>query len=139
LHGRRPRPFWFAAQQDVTIPLDDIINVVRAGVVVQCHVRLPGSSNTPLQVWAADEAAAQRLVELLPKGRTEQFERLLAEQGTFDQELQALGTRPIVTPVLVAANCFVFACTVVAGAGLLQPDGVLLTLGDQLRPAHAGR
>ena len=65
-----------------------------------------------------DEAAARQITELLPKQKTPEFERVAVEQAAFNSALEALQTRSIVTSILVAANCFIFACTVFAGAGL---------------------
>lgn len=125
LRGRRPRPFWFAAKAEIPIPLADIVNVIREGSVVQCHVRVAGA-NKVLRLWSANEQAAEQLAQELPKERTAEFEQQLAEHSSFNTALAALGTRPVITPALLIANCAVFACTVYAGAGFLQPNGPLL-------------
>jgi len=126
LRGRRPRFLWTAAGPDIEISLSDIINVTQANNLVQCHVRFANSTDKVLQLWVQDEAAARQITELLPKQKTPEFERVAVEQAAFNSALEALQTRSIVTSTLVAANCFIFACTVFAGAGLLQPDGALL-------------
>ena len=125
LRARRPRPFWFAAQAEIPIPLADIVNVNREGSIVQCHVRLAGATRV-LRLWSTNEQAAERLVQALPKERTAEFEQQLAEHSSFNTALAALGTRPVITPALVIANCAIFAFAVYAGAGLLQPNGPLL-------------
>jgi hypothetical protein len=105
--------------------LADIVNVIREGSLVQSHVRLSGATKV-LRLWAANEQAAEQLVQLLPKERTTEFERQLAEHSSFNTALAALGTRSVITPALLVLNCVVFACTVYAGAGLFQANGLLL-------------
>jgi rhomboid protease GluP len=126
LHGSRPRPFWAAAKEEIPILSSRVINVVQTGRVVQCHVRVPNTSDKALVFWAADEQTAQQITKLLPKERSAQFEQQLTDNNTFTAALQALGTRSVVTPALVAVNCAVFALTVVAGVGLFQANGALL-------------
>lgn len=125
LRGRKSRPFWFAARTEIPIPLTDISNVIREGSVVQCHVRVAGA-NTVLRVWSTNEQDAEQLLQALPKERTADFERQVAEQGSFNAALAALGTRPLITPALLIANCAFFAWTVYVGGGFLQPNGPLL-------------
>src|SRR4051812_3227018 len=69
LRGRRHRPFWTAAKTEIPLPITDIVNVIREGSVVQCHVRVSGSTKV-LTLWLADEQAADRLRQALPKERT---------------------------------------------------------------------
>ena len=131
LRGRRPRPFWTAAKTEIPIPLTDIVNVIREGSVVQCHVRASGATKV-LKLWAANEQAAEQLEQELPHERTTEFEHQLAEHGSFNA---ALGTRSVITPALVILNCVVFAYTVYAGAGLFQANGpVLIQLGSNFGP-----
>lgn len=125
LRGRRPRTFWFGAKAEIPIPLADIFNVIRAGSVVQCHVRL-GGATTLLKLWLANEQVTERLVQQLPKERKAEVEQPLDENSSFDAALASLGTRPVITPALLIANCAIFGCTVYAGAGLLEPNGPLL-------------
>jgi rhomboid protease GluP len=125
LRGRRPRPFWVAAKAEIQIPLADIINVIREGPLVQCHVRVSGASKV-LRLWSANEQAAERLVQALPRERTAEFEQQLAEHSSFNTALSSVGTRPLITPALLILNCAVFALTVYAGAGLIQANGAVL-------------
>lgn len=125
LRGRRPRPFWVAAETEVSIPLTNIVNVIREGSLVHCHVRLSGATKV-LRLWSANEQAAEQLVQALPKERTAEFEQQLAEHSSFNTALAARGTRPVITPVMLILNCVIFACTVYAGAGLFQANGPLL-------------
>ena len=125
LRGRRPRPFWVAAKAEIQIPLADITNVIREGTLVQCHVRVSGASKV-LRLWSANEQAAERLVQALPKERTADFERQLAEHSSFNTALSSVATRPLITPALLILNCAVFALTVYAGAGLIQSNGAVL-------------
>ncbi len=127
LRGGKPRPFLSAVKTEIPIPLTDIVNVIREGSLVQCQVRLPGTTKVlPLLLWSADEQKAEQLVQALPKERTAAFEPQLDEHSSFNKELAALGTRPAITLALLLFNGAIFACTVYAGAGLLQPNGALL-------------
>jgi len=73
LKGRRPRPFRTSAKHEISIQLQDVINVIRDGRFIQCHVRLPYTKERALQMWAADTQTAERLVKLLPTERTPEF------------------------------------------------------------------
>lgn len=125
LHGRRPKPFWRSSIVDIPIPRDRIADVVREGALVQAHVCEDGKTHV-LKMWASSEEAATELVQALPATRTAQFEKRLAERREFNQALDAVSPQAVVTPVIVAANCLVFAATVVAGMGLFQPDAARL-------------
>jgi rhomboid protease GluP len=125
LRGRRHRPFLTAVKTEIPIPIADIVNVIRERSLVQCHVRISGATQI-LRLWAADERAAEELVQALPKERTAEFEQHVAEHSSFSRALAALGTRPVITPALLILNCLVFVCAVYAGAGLFQVDGPLL-------------
>jgi rhomboid protease GluP len=128
LTGRKSRPFWTGAKAGFSFPIQNVTNVVQVDRLVTCHVLLggPGSAETALQFWAEDTRAAQEIVALLPRERTPEFERLQAEHDTYEQALETVGSRPVVTPLLVAVNVLVFAWTVYAGADLFKPDGALM-------------
>jgi hypothetical protein len=66
LKGRRPRPFQTSAKHEISIQLQDVINVIRDGRFIQCHVRFPYTKERVLQMWAADADAAEQIVKLLP-------------------------------------------------------------------------
>jgi rhomboid protease GluP len=125
LRGLRPRPFRSGAQTEIPIPLNQILNVVREGAVIQCHVRDSGTTKV-LRLWAANEQDAERLTRVLPTERTPDFERLLAEHQAFNSTLSTVASRPVVTQALLILNCAIFACTVLAGAGLFNANGALL-------------
>jgi len=134
LRGRRHRPFWTSAKTEIALSSGDLTNVIREGSVVQCHVRGEIYPKV-LRVWLVDESTAEALVQALPRERTAQFEKLVAEQSSFNTELAALGTRSVVVPVLVVLNCAVFAATVFAGAGIFDVDGrVLVEWGTDYGP-----
>ena len=84
------------ASTEIAIPLTDILNVVRAGTLVQFHVRSPRATHA-LQLWSDTEQQAEQLVQALPKERTPEFEKQVAEHGEFYKQLDALGTRGVVT------------------------------------------
>jgi rhomboid protease GluP len=148
--GRQPQPHWklkgageLEVQDDqvvirgrarkqfrsvpttITLPLTNIINVIREGSLVQCHVRDSGTGRV-LRIWSVNEQDAERLAQALPAERTPEFEKLVAEHKSFYSALDNLGTRPAVTQVLVILNCLVFAYTVFAGAGLMAVNAPLL-------------
>jgi len=125
LRGRRPRPFWVAARAEIPIRLTDIVNVIREGSCVQCHVRVSGATKV-LRLWATDEQAAEQLEQVLPQERTAEFVEQLAEHSSFNTALTAVGARPVITPALLIINCMIFVCTVYAGAGFFQPNAPLL-------------
>jgi rhomboid protease GluP len=125
LRGLRPRPFSSGSKTEISIPLNQILNVVREGNLIQCHVRDSGTTHV-LTLWAASETDAERLARALPSERTLDFERLLADHQAFSSSLRSVAARPVITLALLIINCAVFACTVLAGAGLLNPDGEIL-------------
>jgi rhomboid protease GluP len=125
LRGRRPRPFWTAAKTEIPLPITDVVNVIREGSVVQCHVRVSGFTRV-LRLWLADAWAADQLVHALPKERTADFERQVAEHASFNATLAALGTQSVIVPALVLLNCAIFAYTVYAGAGIFDVNGQIL-------------
>ena len=125
LRGLRPRPFLSGVKTEIPIPLQQIMNVVREGNLIQCHVNDAGKVRL-LRFWTADDQAAERLARALPSLRTPDFERLLTEQRAFSSTLDSLATRPVITVALLIINCVIFACTVIGGAGLVNPDGAIL-------------
>jgi rhomboid protease GluP len=125
LRGEQPRAFRSSAKTEIPIPLADIVNVLHEGKLVQCQVRMPGKAHV-LQVWLADEQAAAALTRALPKERTENFEKQIAEHKSFYTALDALGTKPRVSLVLLFLNCAIFVATVLGGAGLMEVNGAVL-------------
>ena len=125
LRGRRPRAFRSGAETEFTLSRREILNVVREGLVIQCHVR-DASTTRVLRLWLANDQDAEQLEQALPTERTPDFEQMLAEHRTFQGTLASLGTRPVMTNTLLILNCVIFACTVYAGAGLFNADGQLL-------------
>lgn len=135
VRGRRHRWFLPGKKQEVTIPLADVLDVAAEKRLVRCAVKQTGAPTQTLQFWASDAQAAADIVQLLPKLRTPEFERMQGERDAFNKELDTLAPHALVTPVLVAANVCVFAYTAFAGAGLLTPDTEALTrLGSNWGP-----
>jgi rhomboid protease GluP len=126
LRGRKSRIPGMSAERSIEIPLTDISNVLQEGRTVQCHVRILNSPTKLLRFWAADPTAAQVLAGKLPQQRSPDFERQLNEHKAFQEALENTGTRSVVTPVLVALNCLVFVAAALAGAGVLEPNAVVL-------------
>src|SRR5262245_1899240 len=134
LRGEQPRAFRSSAKAEIAIPLTDVVNVILEGRIVQCHVRLPGKAQL-LLVWAADEQAAERLIQALPKEHTANFQQQVAEHNSFYKALDALGTKPRVSQVMLFLNCAIFVATVLGGPGLMQSNGaVLIKWGTNFGP-----
>ena len=134
LRGRRPRPLGYT-EQSLEIPFADIFNVAHVGRIVQLHVRIPLAAEKLLELWASDEESARQVVQLLPRERTPDFERVVSERDSFKQALESSGARSVVTPALVALNVLAFAWAVYAGAGFLSPNAsVLIQLGSNFGP-----
>jgi rhomboid protease GluP len=135
LHGRRHRPFWFSAPQEVQIAIVSVHNVAQTGRRVRFDSTTPQGEDRELVLWASDEAAAQEIARRLPQERTPQFAQHELERSDFQRNLEALGGRAHVTHALVAINCLVFAGTVYGGAGLLEPNPlVLVHFGSNFGP-----
>jgi rhomboid protease GluP len=134
LRGRRPRPLGFT-EQSLEIPLADIFNVGYVDRIIQFHVRIPLAAEKLMQLWVRDEQEAKRVVHLLPRERTPEFERVASEREGFRQALEDIGARSVVTPAIVALNGLAFAWAASAGAGILIPQtGVLIRAGSNFGP-----
>jgi len=134
LRGKRHRWFLPGKPQEIALPLGSVLNVAQAGRLVRLDVQQAGAL-LPLQLRAADAAAAGEIAQLLPRERTPEFARTQAERDAFQRTLAELAPRAVITPALVAANVLVFIGTLAAGAGLLQVDGsVLIRLGSNFGP-----
>jgi rhomboid protease GluP len=119
---------------EIAIPLTDIVNVIRERNLVQCHVRTPFAKQS-LRLWSDNEEQAEQLVQALPKERTPEFEKEVAEHSAFYAALATLGTRDWVTRAIVFLNIAIVALTVYGGAGLVQPNGeVLVRWGTNYGP-----
>ena len=66
MRGLRRRPDGDTVKHSAEILLVDVLEVTRRGRVVQFYARVPLSIERRLQFWAADEAAAEQIVGLLP-------------------------------------------------------------------------
>jgi rhomboid protease GluP len=129
LEGRLP-----GSPASHSIPRPDIVNVVQEDRLVQCHVQT-ASGLEPLLMWAADPAAAAELVALLPTQRTPEF----AERLALQEALRKINARVVVSPVLVGLNCLVFVSMALAGGGLFQHNGNVMTAwGSSLGPLTLG-
>ena len=134
LRGRRPRPFGFT-EQSLEIPLADIFNAGYVDRIVQFHVRIPLAREKLMQLWVRDEEQARHIVQLLPKERTPDFERVASDRERFRKALEAIGARSAVTPALVAMSGLAFAWGVYAGAGMLTPNAAaLMRAGSNFGP-----
>ena len=134
LRGRRPRPLGFT-EQSLEIPLADIFNVGHVDRIIQFHVRIPLAAEKLMQLWVRDEQEAKRIVHLLPRERTSEFERVASEREGFRQALEVIGARSVVTPVVVASNGLAFAWAASARAGILTPHAAaLIRAGSNFGP-----
>jgi rhomboid protease GluP len=134
LRGRRPRPLGFT-EQSAEIQLADIINVSQLGKLVRFYVRLPLAAEKLLQLWTNDKRSAQRIARRLPAERTPEFAQAVAQRDAFNQALESIHARSVVTPALVSLNCLVFLWTALLGGGFLEPNPIELTqLGSNFGP-----
>jgi hypothetical protein len=65
LCGQRRRPSGSIVPHSAEIPVSEVLNVTRKGRVLRFDVRIPLCADKSLQLWAADESAAQDIVVLL--------------------------------------------------------------------------
>jgi rhomboid protease GluP len=134
LRGRRPRPLGFT-EQSLEIPFADIVNVGYVDRIIQFHVRIPLAAEKLMQLWVRDEQEARHIVQLLPRERTPEFERVASERDRFRRALEVIGARSVVTPILVAVNGLAFAWALSAGAGILTPNAAaLIRAGSNFGP-----
>ena len=134
--GRRHRPFWLSAQQAIRVGLQQVRNVVAEGRLLQFEVQLEGGGTEIVRLRASDAHAAQEIVSALPTTRSVEFERAQEEKRAFDRAIEQLGTQPVATAALVAANVLVFLFIASQGGGLLVPQpGVLIRWGSNFGPA----
>jgi rhomboid protease GluP len=128
LHGKRKRPFWFGARQNISIPVATVLNVERQHKKIAFRYKLATGEPGIISIWAANKEDAAAIVSVLPAAMTEEFAQQTAAESDFKSRLQRLSPTAYVTPVLVAINVLVFLYTVSEGADLLTPDGRLMVL-----------
>lgn len=128
VRGIRRRPFWFSTDTEVRFDLLRVVNVQRAGKAVRFDVLPAPDSKKPgyFTVTAADKTAAEKIAQLLPTTRTEEFEQQQRDLGDFNELLTRATPRAFVTPSLVVINVIVFAAMVTAGVGFMQPEGKMV-------------
>lgn len=135
LIGRRHRPFWLSAQQVVRVELKDVRNVTATGRLLRFEVALEGGRNEVVRLRASDAEAARQIASALPTTHTPEFDQALEDKRAFDRSIEALGTRVLVTPWLVAANVAVFVLIASQGGGWLVPNPrVILHWGSNFGP-----
>jgi membrane associated rhomboid family serine protease/TPR repeat protein len=136
--GRKHRYFWFAAKQEIRVPLRQVRNVVAAGRLLKFEVKLEGFENERIELvrLRTDNApAAQEIASALPTTRTDEFERAHNEKLSFDRSMEQLGTQSVVTAALVAANIVWFLFVASQGGGSVVPrPGVIIHWGSNYGP-----
>jgi rhomboid protease GluP len=136
LQGQRQRNFWLPAKQRIELLPAQIRNVAANGPMVSFEAVVDEGKPESVRLRASDAQAAAALAAVLPTTCTERFTRVQAEQQAYAQALQQLGTKPVVTAVLVAVNILAYIATASHGAGWLTPDaGVLIHWGTNYGPA----
>lgn len=126
LVGQRHRYFRFPAKQAVQVRLQQVRNVVAAGRLVKFEVKLDSLEGERIEIVRLrtnDAQAAQEIAAMLPKTRSEEFERAHHEKLSFDRSMEQLGTQSIVTSVLVALNIAWFVIVATQGGGWIIPQG----------------
>jgi rhomboid protease GluP len=135
LSGKRPRPFWFAARVDISIPRDGISNVARDGTKVEFAYRLADGSVGKTAVWARDDVGAEEIVAALPDTQTARFKTSQVQLTAFNAQLVAVSPSAWVTPTLIVVNVLAFAWTTWRGGGLFEPNGLaMIGLGSDYGP-----
>lgn len=136
--GQRHRYFWFPVKQIVTVDLQQVCNVVAAGRLVKFEVKLASLEGERIEIVrlrTSDVQAAQAIALALPTTRSAEFERAHHEKLSFDRSMEQLGTQPIVTWALVAANIAWFLFVASQGGGWLAPQpGVIIHWGSNFGP-----
>jgi membrane associated rhomboid family serine protease len=135
LGGYRRRILWIPAKQRVELTPSQVRNVAVTGRVVRFEADGERGKSETVRLRAADAEAATRLAEALPRTCTPAFARTQAEQQAFTRALEQLGTRPIVTWVLIALNVAVYLAAASQGAGwLVAKPAVLIHWGTNFGP-----
>lgn len=135
LEGYRRRVLWIPAKQRVELTPSQVRNVAVAGRVVRFEADRAGGKSETVRLRATDADAATKLAEALPKTCTAAFARAQAEQRAFTRALEQLGTRPIVTSVLIALNVLVYVAAASQGAGWVDAKpAVLIHWGTNFGP-----
>jgi rhomboid protease GluP len=135
LVGKRHRPFWPAAKQTVRVELQQVRNVEASGRQLQFEVKLEGDQTEFVRLRASDAQTAQEIASALPTTRTAEVDRAIEEKRAFDRAIEQLGTQPIATSGLVAANVLVFVLIATQGGGWFIPDPrVLVHWGSNFGP-----
>jgi rhomboid protease GluP len=136
--GRRHRYFWSSARQEIQVGLNQVRNVVAVGRLLKFEVKVQDVTGERVEVVrlrTKDAHSAQQIAGALPTIRTEEFERTYRERLSFDHSMEQLGTRPIVTAALVAANIAWFLFVASQGGGwLVANPGVIIHWGSSFGP-----
>jgi rhomboid protease GluP len=126
LSGRvRQRNFGASSsQQDVQLSLREIADVESQGRLVRFAYEVGKEDDVAITLRLADDAAAERLVAMLPTVRTEDFRpQQIKADAEFVTRLMAQSPKTPVTIGLVATNVLAFLATVYAGAEWFQTNG----------------
>jgi hypothetical protein len=121
--------FPFLSKRDVEVPYRSIVNVESSGHAVRFEYRGGDLDPGAISLRLADEAAAQRLVAMLPKTRTAAFDPQIKINEEFTRRLVAQSPRTPVTFVIIGINAVVFVATLVNGAGWFHAECRAARLG----------
>jgi len=136
--GQRHRYFRFAAKQIVTIELQQALNVVAAGRLVKFEVKLASPDGERIEIVrlrTRDARTTQEIALALPTTRSAEFERAHHEKLSFDRSMEQLGTQPIATWALVAANVAWFLFVASQGGGWFASEPqVIVHWGSNFGP-----
>lgn len=135
LQGRRQRAVGTVKQRIELTPAQ-VRNVAVVGPVVRFEVLADEGKPELVRLRAAGAQAAKTLADALPTTRTPEFARTQTEQQAFDTAMQQLGTRALITPILVAVNVLVYVAAASNGAGWVTAQPlVLIHWGTNYGPA----
>jgi rhomboid protease GluP len=108
LRGRRYRSFRIAVRDEHRVRMADIANIRMNGKALEFDV-LGVKNDMTLGFEAADNAAARRILDLLPVRQTEAFSIAEAERDLFHHRIDHWTPKTPVLGALLAANILVFA------------------------------
>lgn len=124
-----------AERVELVIPLSDINDVVADERVVRFVWARPAGRDRQIQFDVESAADARRLVDWLPRVRSDRFERWAALSALNDR-LAAVGNQPWVTSALVVLNVVLFIAWISTALifGPMEPLA-LQALGSNYGPA----
>jgi rhomboid protease GluP len=139
LSGRVSRGSSLASpEQNTQLSCQQIANVESEGRLVRFGYNVDYEEDDSICLWLPDKSAADKLVAVLPKRRTQEYRSQIKADAQFAARLIAQSPKVPATVALVAINTLVFIATLIAGAEWLIPVGkVQIAWGSNFGPYTA--